>query len=178
MNHEDHVALIQDGITQGGIWADLGSGRGAFTLALADCLGAGSRIYSVDVDRRALDAQKIHMSVQFPQQDVEYIQGDFTKKLDLPALDGILMANALHFVQAKLPVIQMIRDMLQSGGRLVLVEYDTDDATLYVPHPLSYPTWVQLASEAGFSTTRQLATRPSSNMGRIFSALSRKEAAK
>ena len=37
MDHNDHVLLLAKGIpTQGGVWADLGSGAGAFTLALAD----------------------------------------------------------------------------------------------------------------------------------------------
>ena len=40
MNHEDHVRLLRKGIVEpGGVWADFGSGAGAFTLALADLLG-------------------------------------------------------------------------------------------------------------------------------------------
>lgn len=38
MEHHDHVALIQEAV-RGRVWADLGSGTGAFTLALADLLG-------------------------------------------------------------------------------------------------------------------------------------------
>ena len=38
VNHQDHVNLLRDGIAAGEAqtWADLGSGGGAFTLALAD----------------------------------------------------------------------------------------------------------------------------------------------
>ena len=40
MIHSDHVRLLRDGVPQaGGVWADIGSGGGAFTLALADLLG-------------------------------------------------------------------------------------------------------------------------------------------
>jgi hypothetical protein len=36
---------LRDGVPEpGGVWADLGSGEGAFTLALADLLGPGGRI--------------------------------------------------------------------------------------------------------------------------------------
>jgi precorrin-6B methylase 2 len=38
----------------GGTWADLGSGGGAFTLALADLIGPQGVIYSMDRDRYAL----------------------------------------------------------------------------------------------------------------------------
>ena len=36
MDHTDHVNLIRAGVSTGGVWADFGSGGGAFTLALAD----------------------------------------------------------------------------------------------------------------------------------------------
>ncbi len=51
MIHEDHVNLLRKGILEpGGVWADLGSGAGAFTLALADLIGSTGEIYSVDKD--------------------------------------------------------------------------------------------------------------------------------
>jgi hypothetical protein len=47
MNHSDHVKLIRNALTNtAGYWADFGSGEGAFTLALADLLHSGSKIYS------------------------------------------------------------------------------------------------------------------------------------
>ena len=59
MNHTDHVSLLRGGVaTPDGVWADLGSGAGAFTLALADLLGATGAIYSVDQDASALAVQK------------------------------------------------------------------------------------------------------------------------
>src|SRR5258708_31317187 len=102
MDHADLVALIKDAVPQrGGGWADLGSGEGAFTLALADLLGPDGRIYSVERDAGALTAQKQAITKKFPAVAVEYLRGDFTKPLDLPPLDGIVMANSLHFYREK-----------------------------------------------------------------------------
>jgi hypothetical protein len=43
------VALIREAVPRrAGTWADLGAGDGVFTLALAEVLGAGSRIYAVE----------------------------------------------------------------------------------------------------------------------------------
>jgi len=43
MDHKDHVNLLRNGITNaGGVWADFGSGQGAFTLALAELGWANS----------------------------------------------------------------------------------------------------------------------------------------
>ncbi len=66
MNHEDHINLLRQGIpNRGGNWADLGSGTGAFTLALADLSGPSARIYSVDKDKGALKEQeRLHPSTR------------------------------------------------------------------------------------------------------------------
>ncbi len=173
MNHKDHVYLLQKGVPgQGGTWADLGSGAGAFTLALADLLGPAGHIFSVDRDRGALREQERAMRANFPATTVDYIAGDFTHQLDLPPLDGIIMANSLHYVRHKDPVLQLIHGYLRPGGRLILVEYNADRGNMWVPYPLSYGTWVELARQNGFEQTQLLAKVPSRFFGEIYSALS------
>src|SRR5574340_1064966 len=155
MNHNDHVFLLQKGVsTPGGVWADLGSGGGAFTLALADLIGPTGSIYSVDKDRSALREQERAMRANFPAVSVEYIAADFTQRLNLPPLDGVVMANSLHFARGKEPVLQLVRGYLKPGGRLLLVEYNADRGNMWVPYPLSYGTWEKLASQNGFSQTQ------------------------
>lgn len=173
MNHNDHVFLLQKGIPeQAGIWADLGSGSGAFTLALADLIGPSGKIYSIDKDKRALKEQERAMHSSFPATSVEYMTADFTRPLNLPKLDGIVMANSLHYVRHKDPVLQLIRSYLLPGGRFILVEYNTDRGNMWVPYPLSYRAWESLAYQNGFTETRLLSTVPSRYFGEIYSALS------
>jgi ubiquinone/menaquinone biosynthesis C-methylase UbiE len=176
MNHKDHVNLLQKGIPgQGGIWADLGSGAGAFTLALADLIGPTGHIYSIDKDQRALKEQEKAMRANFPAATVRYLAADFTRQLDLPPLDGIIMANSLHFIRHKDPILQLIRSYLRPGGRFILVEYNADRGNMWVPFPLSYGTWETLASKNGFTQTRLLATVPSRFFGEMYSAVSLQE---
>lgn len=173
MNHKDHVNLLQKGIPEkGGIWADLGSGTGSFTLALADLIGPASHIYTIDKDRRALKDQEKAMRTNFPTTAVEYIPADFSHRLDLPELDGIIMANSLHFVRYKGPILQLIRGYLRPYGRFILVEYNTDRGNMWVPYPLTYRTWEKLAHQNGFTQTQLLTTVPSRYFGEIYSALS------
>ena len=178
MDHTDHVNLIREGIpppepgSPAPMWADLGSGRGAFTLALAEVLPLGAVIYSIDRDSAALRDQEGTMRVRFPRAVVRYLPADFTRPLNLPPLDGILMANSLHFHRHKEPLLAQIKTLLKPGGRLILVEYDTDRGNVWVPHPLSFPTWEKLAARSGFVETRLLATRPSRFLGGIYSAVS------
>jgi SAM-dependent methyltransferase len=178
MQHEDHVALIEDGIDgRGGIWADFGSGSGAFTLALADLLGPESEIYSIDLDRRALRRQQDDLARRFPGTTVHPLVADFTEPLTLPPLDGIVMANSLHYQREKDAVLRHVLGYLKPGGRLILIEYNADRGNHWVPYPLSYPTWEILAGRVGFTGTHLLATRPSRFLGEIYSALSLRPAA-
>lgn len=179
MDHHDHVRLIRDGVaTEGAIddappvWADFGAGGGAFTLALADVLGAGATIHAVDREQGALRRLNETMRARFPATTLHTLHGDFTRPLALPPLDGIVIANALHFAREKRPVVALLRGYLKPGRHFVLVEYDTDRGNHWVPHPLAYPTWESLARVSGFATTRLLATVPSRFLGRIYSALS------
>jgi ubiquinone/menaquinone biosynthesis C-methylase UbiE len=173
MEHKDHVYLLHDGVPgPGGVWADLGSGWGAFTLALADLLGPGGEIYSVDKDRGSLKEQERAMASTFPGTSVHYLVADFTHPLDLPQLDGIVIANALHYVRHKEPVLQMLHSYLKPVGRLILVEYNDDRGNPWVPYPLSYPSWQALSARNGFASTRLLARVPSRNLNEIYSALS------
>lgn len=178
MQHEDHVALIKHGIAEsGGIWADFGSGSGAFTLALADLLGPEGEIYSIDLDPGALRRQQDELVRRFPGTTLHTMAADFTQPLALPPLDGIVMANSLHYQRDKDAVLRHISGYLKPGGHLILVEYNADRGNRWVPYPLSYPTWEILAGRAGFAGTRLLATRPSRFLGEIYSALSLRPAA-
>jgi ubiquinone/menaquinone biosynthesis C-methylase UbiE len=168
MDHADHVRLLRAGVTRGGVWADLGAGSGAFTLALAELVGPGGEVIAVDRDSGAL--RDLERALRPGGATVRTLAGDFTKALDLPALDGIVMANSLHFVKDKAPVLALVHDMLKPSGRLLLVEYDADEGNHWVPYPMSFESWRALADASGFSRTRKLASEPSRFLGRIFSA--------
>ena len=82
------------------------------------------------------------------------------------------MANSLHFIEDKAAVLALVRGYLKRGGRVLLVEYDSDRGNHWVPHPMSFETWRDVATDAGFLDTRKLATVPSRFLHSIYSALS------
>ena len=173
MDQSDLVGLLRDGVAErGGRWADLGAGEGAFTLALAELIGSQAHITAVDRDGRAMRDLPGEMGKRFPGIALDVKVADFARPLDLFDLDGILMANSLHFVRVKEPVVESVRRMLRPGGRLIVVEYGTDHGNPWVPHPFSYERWALMAARAGFVTTRLLITIPSRHLGSMYSALS------
>ncbi|MGD9933973.1 MAG: class I SAM-dependent methyltransferase [Dehalococcoidia bacterium] len=173
MDHTDHVNLLRDGVSApGGTWADLGCGAGAFTLALAELVGDAARIYAVDQNAGALRTNAESMRRRFPHVLVHYQTVDFTQPMELPELDGIVIANSLHFQRAQSVVVSLLRGYLREGGRIVVVEYNIEQGNSGVPHPVPYRRWEDLAREAGFEHTELLRTRPSRFLREIYSAVS------
>lgn len=178
MDHTDHVNLLRSAdLPQGGTWADFGAGSGAFTLALSELVGLTAEIYAVDRDRGGLSRlEQSHRARFGTSQNIHTMRADFTGALSLPPLDGILMANSLHFYRDREKVLRHVRKFLKWNGALLLVEYNVDSGNPWVPHPLSFETFRTLAPRAGFSEPKLLAKVPSRFLREFYSALTfRKE---
>ena len=76
-------------------WADLGCGTGTFTLALAELLAPGSVIHAMDRDGSVLrKIPSAHKGVGITTH-----RGDFASQpWPFARVDGILMANSLHYI--------------------------------------------------------------------------------
>ncbi|UCF64445.1 MAG: methyltransferase domain-containing protein [bacterium] len=173
MTHQDRVNLIKAGVgSPAGLWADLGSGEGAFTLALAELLHPPAEIYSIEKDQNRLNEQKQEFRIQFPDLFVHFIRKDFTRDLRLPPLDGIIMANSLHYISNKKKLIRRVRSYLKNQGYFLLVEYHVKQVNPWVPHPISFKEWNDLAKLTGFRETRLIGTHPSRYQHEIYAALS------
>jgi ubiquinone/menaquinone biosynthesis C-methylase UbiE len=177
MNHTDHVNLLKPAdLEHGGIWADFGAGSGAFTLALRELIGPHADIYAVDKDRRGFsELEKEHRAKFGTSQNLHTVRADFTGALSLPPLDGVVMANALHYFKDKEKVLRHVRSFLKLNGALLLVEYNVDSGNLWVPHPFSFETYSTLAPRAGFTEPRLLATNPSRFLREFYSAVTYRE---
>jgi ubiquinone/menaquinone biosynthesis C-methylase UbiE len=174
----DAVALIADAVPErGGVWADLGAGEGTFTRALVELLGADATIYAVDSDRAAIAALTRWSRTA---RNVVPVAGDFTRpralaELAESPLDGILLANALHFVpDAKRVLTDLVR-LLRPGGRVVFVEYDRRARSRWVPYPISPAQLNELAAATGLSPPKVTSRTNSAFGGELYAAVSQRE---
>jgi ubiquinone/menaquinone biosynthesis C-methylase UbiE len=177
VDHGDHVALLRPAVAPGGLWADIGAGEGAFTLALADLLGPGGRIVAVDRNGGALRSNEAAVLGRFPASALTTVTADFTRQIaGLADLDGLVAANSLHYVprDRQMEVVRALAGHLRPGGRFVVIEYDADRGNPWVPHPFSFPSWERLAAAAGLVDTRRIGRVPSRFLGAIYSAESRR----
>lgn len=166
------IILLRGAILQTtGSWADLGAGEGTFTLALAELLGSGGRVYAVDRDARALS--KLERRVT-GLANVIPVVADFTDPVDLPGsagvLDGLLFANSLHYSVHPERILERWVRKLRPGGQVVVVEYDRRAANPWVPYPIPPSRLETVAAEVKLSPPRVAATQPSAFSGDLYVA--------
>jgi ubiquinone/menaquinone biosynthesis C-methylase UbiE len=163
----------------GGVWADLGAGTGTFTKALAALLGPEGRVYAVERDATALGTlARAAPKLGVTTATIVTVHADFTEPLTLPPLDGVLLANALHYVayDEQLPLLSRVVRGLKKQGRLVVVDYDGRRPNRWVPFPVSIDVFRDLASELGLTRAKITASRPSAYGGTMFAAYAERRA--
>src|SRR4051794_38579406 len=125
MELQEAVSLIKtDKLIQAtqATWADLGCGSGLFTRALATILKPGSRIFAVDKNISSFKTGPSPILVT-----IDTLESDFVKEdLKLKNLDGILMANSIHFVKDKKSFLTKLFPYFHDVQLFLIVEYDTD----------------------------------------------------
>jgi ubiquinone/menaquinone biosynthesis C-methylase UbiE len=160
MTPEDALALIAAAPvgTVPATWADLGCGDGTFTLALATLLPSRSTIHAMDRDARALRRiPKTHAGTSIATH-----VGDFTEHpWPFDRLDGVLIANALHYVRDQVDLIRGSEAAMRSPYRFLVIEYDTDRANQWVPYPVSRRALERLSADTGYKRITWLGSRPS-----------------
>ncbi len=139
-------------------WADLGCGSGLFTFALAHMLKAGSTIHAVDRDPVMLQALPNPNAIAIHTLQLDFVAAT----LPLRQLDGILMANSLHYVRDKKSLLTKLSACLKPGGCFLIVEYDTDrPVPQWVPYPVSFRSLQPLFVRHGLTSVQKLGERTS-----------------
>jgi len=177
MDHKDHVDLLHPAnLPQDGTYADFGAGGGAFTLALRELVGPDATIYAVDKDRASLRELESNHRARFnTTSNLILFKDDFTLSLDIPHLDGLVMANSLHFFRDKEKILRHVRGFLKPNGALLLVEYNVDVGNMWVPYPFSYNVCRVMMKRTGFTEPKLLAKKPSSFLTEFYSAVAYRE---
>lgn len=158
MHIQDAIHLIQNAIPihqSPQKWIDLGCGSGTFTLALASLLPAGSTIYAVDKIDQIINTNHLEVNIVYVKADFEHFDFDFKE------VDGIMMANSLHFVSDKKSLITRFEKYFVSNKFFVVVEYETDTSNQWVPFPICYDQIKSLFVEIDYKKVSKIASRKS-----------------
>jgi len=165
---ERALRLIEAAVPSGpAVWADFGAGDGTFSRALATRLGPGGRVYAVDRDVRALR--------RLTRRDITVVRADLEQPFELPdahagSLDGMLIANALHYIRDGAGVLARLAGWLVPGGAVVLIEYDQRESTRWVPYPIDAAAVPALFAAAGLTPPTIVARADSAFGGEMYVA--------
>ena len=171
MTLQEGIALIKtDKIDsfKAATWADLGCGSGLFTNALASLLADESTIYAADKNLSSFHKDSSLKSILIKPVELNF------ERTPLPFnnLDGILMANSLHYVKNKKDFFEKIKTCLNANGCFLIVEYNMETANHWVPYPISFLSLKKLFHDVGFSFVEKISERPSAfNRGNLYSAI-------
>jgi len=138
------------------VWADLGCGDGLFSYALSGLLAPGSCVYAID------KIIKPHHEITGNNVEIKFQKADFiTDDLKFSKLDGILMANSLHYVKEKNTLLNKLQHYICQTGIFIIVEYDTLHASKWVPYPINFDQLKQLFASVGYNDLAKIGERQS-----------------
>lgn len=110
------------GLGPGSRVADVGSGLGFYTVALARTVGETGRVFAVDIDEAVLaELRRRASDGRLPQ--IEAVLGaPDDPRLAPGSLDAALIVNSYHEMPSHRSILEHLRAALRPGGRLMLIE--------------------------------------------------------
>lgn len=111
-------------LTPGMAVADIGAGTGLFTQLIAARVGAGGRVFAVDISpaflRHIADQAK-----ERGQAQIQTVRGtQETTNLAPDSIDVAFLCDTYHHIENHERVLASIRRALRPGGRLVVIDFD------------------------------------------------------
>jgi SAM-dependent methyltransferase len=127
--------------------ADIGAGSGYFSFRIAKLVPEG-KVLAVDIQQEMLDiveATKAKDGVT----NIQGVKGEIDDpNLPMNSIDAAIMVDAYHEFSHPFEMINGIYNALRPGGRIFLLEYRAEDASVPI-RPLHKMTQEQVIKEMG-----------------------------
>jgi SAM-dependent methyltransferase len=158
-NREEEPAKLMKALDlkPGQTVCDLGCGNGFYTLKLADAVGPTGKVYAVEIQQEMLDllAQR---AAKTDHKNITPILGTVADpKLPDNSCDLVLLVDVYHEIDHPVEVLSAIRKSLTKTGRLVLVEFRTEDENVPIKpeHKMSKAQILKEIPANGFKLVKQ-----------------------
>jgi ubiquinone/menaquinone biosynthesis C-methylase UbiE len=166
--NEERASVMREALElkSGQTVCDLGCGDGYHTLWMAEKVGSQGKVYAVDVQKEMLQMLGRRLAEK-KLENVEMIEGKFWDPL-LPEarMDLILLVDVYHEFSHPEPMLTAIRKALKPDGKLVLVEFRTEDQKVPIKpeHKMSKEQMGKEIPPMGFKLVREFDELPWQHM--------------
>ena len=140
---------------------DLGCGNGYHALPLAEALGPEGTLYAVDLQPEML-AMLAQLAGAGGLRNVRCIQAELDDpRLEPASCDLVLLVDVYHELSRPVRVMGHVREALRPGGRVVLVEFRSEDPSVPIKpeHTMSKAQVVRELAAHGFGWADEVGLR-------------------
>jgi protein-L-isoaspartate O-methyltransferase len=114
----------------GMVVADIGAGSGYYASRISKRLGPTGRVYATDIQPGMIELLKRRVAREGLTNVTTILGAMDDPKLPPRSVDLAIMVDVYHELQQPQVFLQRLKDALKPGGRLVLLEYRKEDASV------------------------------------------------
>ena len=160
------LMLANLGVKRGQTICDMGCGNGFHTLALAKMTGEKGTVIGVDVQPQMLLMLRKRMEKQGIENVTPILGSYHSPRLPPKSIDVVLMVDVYHEFSHPELMLESIRNSLNPGGQVVLLEYREEDPEVPIKalHKMSKAQVDKEMRANGFKLTRSFDKLPWQHM--------------
>ena len=114
----------------GMVVADIGAGSGYYTSRMSKSVGPTGKVYATDIQPGMIELINRRVAAEGLTNVTTVLGGMDDPKLPPASIDLAIMVDVYHELQAPQVFLQRLRETFKPGGRLVLLEFRKEDATV------------------------------------------------
>jgi FkbM family methyltransferase len=141
--------------------ADIGAGSGYYTSLIAKRVGNG-KVYAVDVEPQMILFLNERIKEEKLSNVVTVLGSEKSTALPSSSIDMMLLVDVYHEFSFPYEMGQSMYNALKPGGRLVLVEFRSEDETVPIKtiHKMSEAQSVKELKAVGFRLEKNISNLP------------------
>lgn len=141
--------------------ADIGAGSGYYTSLIAKRIGNG-KVYAVDVEPQMILFLNERIKEEKLSNVVTVLGSETSVRLPASSLDMMLLVDVYHEFSFPYEMGQSMYNALKPDGRLVLVEFRSEDETVPIKtiHKMSEAQSVKELKAVGFRLEKNISNLP------------------
>ena len=159
---ENTTLLLKNlAVKQGMVIADIGAGSGYYSALLSKMVGTG-KVFAIDVEPEMI----AYLNKRIKKEKLSHILPVLSseQKVSLPenSIDMMLLVDVYHEFSYPYEMALSMRAALKTGGKLVLVEFRSEDPTVPIKtiHKMSEAQAIKEFKAAGFTFDKNIDNLP------------------